>query len=113
MVESKERKAAFLREAVRLLNVEHTRVEVKRIEEVAANAQLAGTADLITVRAVRVDLSLLAAIRTLLRLGGQTLFFGAKRAEFGVFPGLEVLDEVTDCPPAESQKLIILNRVSP
>jgi 16S rRNA (guanine527-N7)-methyltransferase len=113
MVESKERKAAFLREAIRLLNVEHASVEVKRIEEMAANAQLAGTADLVTVRAVRVDSTLLAAIQTLLRLGGQTLFFGARRAEFGVLRGLEVLDRVSGGPSPESQKFIILHRVSP
>jgi 16S rRNA (guanine527-N7)-methyltransferase len=113
MVESKERKAAFLREAVRLLDIEHTSVETKRIEEVAASASHGGTADLITVRAVRVDATLLAAIQTLLRLGGQTLFFGAKHADFGALRGLEVLAEVSGSAPPESQKFIVLNRVRP
>ena len=110
MVESRERKAAFLRESVRALNIDNTAVEAERFEKVAANVQVACTVDLITVRAVRVDPTLLAAIRTLLRVGGQTLFFGAKRAEFEVPLGFEVL-EAAQSSEGESPNFVVLNRV--
>ena len=57
MVESKDRKAVFLREAIRVLQMDNTAVEAQRIEAVAASHGLAGSADLVTVRAVRVDLT--------------------------------------------------------
>jgi 16S rRNA (guanine527-N7)-methyltransferase len=110
MVESKERKAAFLREAVRALGIENTSVETVRIEEVATNPRVAGIADLITVRAVKVNPTLLASIKTLLRGGGQTLLFGAKRAEFGILKGFEVLQN-TNSPEAENLNFVVLNRV--
>jgi 16S rRNA (guanine527-N7)-methyltransferase len=84
MVESKERKAAFLREAIRTLELEESTVAASRIETVAATHPLAGSVDLITVRAVRIDPSLFGSIRTLLRLGGQVVLFGARRLQLSV-----------------------------
>ena len=92
MVESKERKAAFLREAVRVLHMDNTSVEAQRIEALAADNGLAGTVDLITVRAVRLDPILFGAIRALLRFRGQVLFFGMKRTDWLVPPGFEEVD---------------------
>ena len=89
MVESRERKAAFLREAIRALDLKHAEVEATRIEAVAADHRRAGSADLITVRAVRLDPSLFASIGALLRLGGRVLLFGAKRATLTVPRGFE------------------------
>jgi len=77
MVESRERKAAFLREVVRALGLDGTSVEAKRIEDLADGTHM-GTADLITVRAVKMESSLLEALRALIRLGGLILLFGAK-----------------------------------
>src|SRR5207248_9055859 len=57
MVESKERKAAFLREVVRTVPVMNAAVEVSRIESLAEQAHNAGIADLVTVRAVRLEAS--------------------------------------------------------
>ena len=81
MVESKERKAAFLREAIRALRLEESAVEPSRIETLATAHPLAGSVDLVTVRAVRVDPSLFGSIRALLGLGGQVVLFGAGREE--------------------------------
>ena len=83
MVEARERKAAFLREVIRVLNLPDTFVEVQRIESVAASHLWAASADLITLRAVRVDEQLLAAIRAMLRVGGQVAFLGTS-AQFEV-----------------------------
>lgn len=108
MVESKERKAAFLREAVRTLNLESAYVEAERIESVAADSRLAGTADLVTVRAVRVDPPLLGAARTLLRFGGQAVFFGAKRADLPVMRGFEAVEPTFSESP--SSRFVLLTR---
>lgn len=75
MVESKARKAAFLREAVRVLGLEHTRVEHTRFEEVAIRPNVAGTAGLVTVRAVRPDAVLFSTAAHLLKRHGQLLLF--------------------------------------
>ncbi len=89
MVESRERKAAFLREAVRSLTLEGVDVEAERIEVVAADQRRALTADLITIRAVRIDPSLFGSIRALLRSGGQVLLFGTDRSRLAVPRGFE------------------------
>ena len=75
MVESKVRKAAFLREAVRTLGLENASVENARFEDIAARASTAGTADLATVRAVKTDKELFRASRALLRAGGTLMLF--------------------------------------
>lgn len=75
MVESKERKSAFLREAVRELALSDASVETKRFEVVAANPKHAGTADFVTVRAVRTDEELFEAAGLLLKSGGRLLLF--------------------------------------
>jgi 16S rRNA (guanine527-N7)-methyltransferase len=75
MVESRGRKAAFLREAVRTLELEETVVFGQRIEELASDPVAHGKADLVTVRAVRLDEDLIRSARTLLRIDGQLAFF--------------------------------------
>jgi 16S rRNA (guanine527-N7)-methyltransferase len=92
MVESKERKAAFLREAIREVPVVGADVEVSRIEEVAGNPQNAGIADLITVRAVRMEASLIGWIQSLLRFGGQAVLFGAETSISHLPRGLELMN---------------------
>src|SRR5437773_9601281 len=53
MVESKARKAAFLREAIRSLGMTDASVAHARFEEVAAKPEVQQQADLVTVRAVK------------------------------------------------------------
>jgi 16S rRNA (guanine527-N7)-methyltransferase len=75
MVESKERKGAFLREAVRALGLVEAEVETERFEIVAAKSAFAGNADLVTVRAVRTDDQLFESAAHLLKDGGRLLMF--------------------------------------
>lgn len=75
MVESKTRKSAFLREAIRHLNLVDTSVETARAEDLLARPELHESQDLITVRAVRVEQKLLVHIQAFLRLGGRILLF--------------------------------------
>jgi 16S rRNA (guanine527-N7)-methyltransferase len=84
LVESKARKAAFLREATRELQLSQVRVEVTRIESIDSSHQLAGTADLVTIRAVSLSKSILAALRALLRTGGCAALLGSVHSKAGV-----------------------------
>jgi 16S rRNA (guanine527-N7)-methyltransferase len=74
MVESRGRKASFLREAVRELALERAVVVEERFERLSASS--CGAADLATVRGVRGDAQFLAAAGALLRPGGTLLWFG-------------------------------------
>ena len=75
MIESKSRKAAFLREAARILSLTSTVVLSVRIEELARSAA-AGQAHLLTMRAVRVEEELLRLAWALLEPEGRMLLFG-------------------------------------
>jgi len=74
LVESKTRKAAFLREAIRALKLPGTEVANMRFQELPTPTP---AADLVTVRAVRPDRALLDESARLLRVGGHLLFFGS------------------------------------
>ena len=76
MVESKTRKAAFLREAARVLELERTEVDAVRFEELLARPELHETMDVVTLRAVKVEPKTLAALQSFLRLGGLLFLFG-------------------------------------
>jgi 16S rRNA (guanine527-N7)-methyltransferase len=77
MVDSKERKGAFLREVVRTLQLPAAFVEVSRIEEFAGSNR--ETANLVTVRAVRGDEAFFQAAARLLVSGGLLLWFGGDK----------------------------------
>jgi 16S rRNA (guanine527-N7)-methyltransferase len=76
MIESRERKTAFLREAVRVLDLERTEVRTARIEDFATSST-PSTADLITMRAVKPTLPILHAAAHVLKSGGRFLVFGS------------------------------------
>jgi len=76
MLESKTRKAAFLREAARVLELERTEVDAVRFEELLARPELHETMDVVTLRAVKVEPKTLAALQSFLRLGGLLFLFG-------------------------------------
>ncbi len=57
MVEVKTRKAVFLREAVRALNLKDAEVETSRFEELLPRAELHEALDLVSIRAVRIETS--------------------------------------------------------
>jgi 16S rRNA (guanine527-N7)-methyltransferase len=70
LVESKVRKAAFLREAVRTLALEGIEVANCRFE-----AFESAPVPLVTLRAVRLDLNLLMGMSSLLEPGGRAFWF--------------------------------------
>lgn len=73
LVESKTRKAAFLREVVRALKLPGTEVANLRFQELQTPKP---AVDFVTVRAVRPDRGLLDESARLLREGGRLFLFG-------------------------------------
>ena len=89
LVESVGKKAAFLREAVRVVGLPTVKVMTARIEDLEALIP-AESVDLITLRAVRVDAAVNESISTLLKPSGRLLWFGAgPRPELRGFSTLE------------------------
>lgn len=75
MVEAKVRKAVFLRQAVRELGLENVCVETSRYEELLARPELHEAADVLTIRAVRVETRTLMTLQAFVRPGGRLLLF--------------------------------------
>ena len=76
MVESKTRKAAFLREVVRTLELDRTDVDAVRFEELLARPSLHDAIDVVTMRAVRVDRKTLTELQSFIKPGGLLFLFG-------------------------------------
>jgi 16S rRNA (guanine527-N7)-methyltransferase len=106
MVESKTRKAAFLREAVRTLELADVVVEHGRFEGVAERLGVAGAA-LVTVRAVRVDDPLIEAASKLLAPGGRLFLFASDAAVTSKRGRFSVVDNVKLAGNACSRLLIL------
>ena len=100
MVESRERKSAFLREAVRVLPLSRTSVLTSRMEESGLN-----DLDTVSIRAVRVDAETRGVIVRMLRSGGTVLAFGSTVA---TWPGFAISDEVLF--PFSDDRLVVLTK---
>ena len=80
MVESKTRKAAFLREVVRTLDLDRTSVDAVRFEELLSRPTLHDAVDVVTMRAVRVDRKRLTEVQSFIKPGGALFLFGASNS---------------------------------
>lgn len=84
MVESKTRKAAFLREAVRQLGLDRVVVETLRFEELLSQPGLHEAHDVATLRAVRIEARTMTTLQAFLKPGGQAFLFQSRSAESAV-----------------------------
>jgi 16S rRNA (guanine527-N7)-methyltransferase len=75
MVEVKARKSAFLREAIRQLNLTNTTVETIRYEELLARPELHEAFDVVSLRAVRVETRMLMSLQAFVKPGGLVFLF--------------------------------------
>jgi 16S rRNA G527 N7-methylase RsmG len=75
MVESKTRKAVFLMEAVRHLHMAQAAVETSRFEQLLSRPDLHESADVVTVRAVRVEARTLVTLQAFVKATGQLFWF--------------------------------------
>ena len=89
MIESKERKSAFLREAIRALRLTGASVETDRFEVAAGKPEFSGTGDIVTVRAVKADAELFDAAGRMLKQGGRLLLFRPAHSPSADPPGFQ------------------------
>jgi len=75
MVETKARKAAFLREAVRVLELSSALVETSRYEDLLAGTGHRGTYTALSIRALRVEAAALREVAEFLAPDGIALLF--------------------------------------
>lgn len=91
MVEAKVRKSAFLREAIRQLQLPNAVVENTRFEELLARPGLHEFFDVVSIRAVRIETAFLTTLQPVLAPGACLLLFrgpsGPHQPEMG--PPLE------------------------
>jgi 16S rRNA (guanine527-N7)-methyltransferase len=107
LVEARSRKAAFLREAVRELSLQGVAVLDERFEGLTARTDFSRIANLVTVRAVRIDGALFEASRHLLQSDGELLLFTTRGTPRPESPGFELV-RVIDLLPGGSSQLHIL-----
>ena len=81
MVEARQRKAAFLREAVRRLELADCTVETGRFETLAARPDLQRAFDLLTLRGVRIGAGELQRLEKFVAPGGQLFLFRSGAAD--------------------------------
>lgn len=76
MIESRSRKAAFLREVVRSLELVSVTVEACRVEQWAERSRIESEPVVISMRAVRMDEALAGALASVTPPGAHLWFFG-------------------------------------
>ena len=109
MVESKARKAAFLREAVRVLELPDVDIDNQRFEDVVAHVR-PHSVDLVSVRAVKSAPSLFIAIRRGLSPNGRIFVFHAPAGGPKAPPGFEMA-EIARLGTSHDARLSILKPV--
>jgi len=81
MVESRTKKALFLREAIRVLGLDHAWVDTARFEELVRQPSLRDSFDIVSVRAVRVEADVLQTLQEFVRPGGHMAIFKGAGAD--------------------------------
>jgi 16S rRNA (guanine527-N7)-methyltransferase len=112
MVESRERKSAFLREATRVLGLADTTVQTVRIEDFRQGQSGEAAADVVSVRAVKLDSGTWMAVADLVQIGGRLLWFRS-RGESADDPGGQrfTLESATPLIPSTNSELAVFRRV--
>lgn len=107
MVESKARKGAFLREALRQLDLAGV-VESARFEELLARAEFHESFDYLSLRAVRTELRTLNTLQAFVKPGGRLLLFksaGRATQPVDVVPPLRIVESMPLIPGSQLQLL--------
>lgn len=112
MVEAKVRKCAFLREAVRVLELTEAVVENARLEELLARPELHEAFDLQLLRAVKIEGRLLRTIQAFLKNGGQLFLFRGPSGDLPEPLAPLVWRSTTPLVPALRSRLIVLEKLA-
>ena len=112
MVESKTRKAAFLREAVRQLNLGAVEVETARFEELLAQPNMHEAHDIVTLRAVRIEARTLKIIQAFLKSEARIFLFRSSASDSDLPTIVPPLAWEGSYPLVESfgSRLVVLKR---
>ncbi len=112
MVEAKTRKAVFLLEATRHLNLNSASVETARFEQLLARPELHEAFDAMTIRAVRVESATLLTLQALLRAGGDLLWFqgGARSSTPDIQSFPLVFARASPLLEAAGSRLVVLTK---
>lgn len=110
MVESREKKSAFLREAIRHLGIQGATVDTARYEDLLKRPEMVGSADVATLRAVKVEAADLRLLAGFLRRDGLLMIFSTDEFQLG---GGEFFEALGTHPllPDRGSYLTILRRV--
>jgi len=112
MVESKVRKSAFLREAIRQLDLRETFVETRRYEEMLSLPAMHESMDVVTIRAVRVEPATLLSIQAFLKPDGQVLLFrGPGEGAFEYLPPPLKVESEVPLVEALRSRLVMVRKV--
>lgn len=114
MVEARQRKAAFLREAVRRLELADCTVETGRFETLASRPDLQQAFDLLTVRGVRIGAEELQRLEKFVAPGGQLFLFRSGTTEDLPAAIPQPLERRAEPPLVESlgSRLVVLGKMS-
>jgi 16S rRNA (guanine527-N7)-methyltransferase len=112
MVEAKSRKSAFLREAVRQVELARAEVLTARLEELAAVPEMRESADVISIRAVRADPALWDVLSSFAKPDASVLWFRTRTEAPAETPLPRDLRLVVVAPliQADGSELAILRR---
>jgi len=86
MIESKSRKSVFLREAVRAVELSDAIVETARFESLLRRSDLVEAHDILTVRAIRLDLERLSQLQNFVKPAGKLFLFESTHASRASVP---------------------------
>ena len=112
MVESKTRKSAFLREALRTLDLQDSTVETARWEDLLLRNDLLESMAFVSVRAVSVDSASLNRLQSFLQYEGKMLLFesSSKTKESRSLSPPLVLMETVQLVESLGSRLIVLQK---
>jgi 16S rRNA (guanine527-N7)-methyltransferase len=112
LVEAKTRKSVFLREAIRALEMPDAEVMTSRFEELLSNPPLHEAHDLLTLRAVRVEGSVLMSLQAFVKPGGEMFLFRAASGAGSPGALMPPLSWKATYPLLESQgsRLVVLSK---
>lgn len=112
MVESKARKSAFLREALRHLGSDGT-VETARFEELLTRPDLHEAFDVLTLRAVRAEARTLRSLQAFVRPGGKVFLFKSGQVAAAAFaPSVPPLKWESSHPLGPNSTLVVVQKLA-
>jgi len=110
MIKIKTRKSVFLREAARELGLQDARVVTARHESLLADPSFHEAFDVLSVRAVRVETRVFAALQAFLRPGGTMLHFRGTAETVPLLPPPLQLASAHSLGEASTGQLLVLSK---